>query len=221
MRESIVIREERVEDRRAVEEVMREAFWNYYSPKCSEHYLVHIMRDCAAFVPELALVACDGDNVVGAVMFLKGFIEGDDGARHEILGLGPIAVLPAYQREGIGGALIERAAEKALDEGFSAMILMGDPDVYSRKGFVAAQNFGIRTEADAYMPVLQVRELREGALDGAAGRYIEDAIYAVDEEACAEFDKQFPEKEPVSGTPSQKRFDYLCSLVIDPKSVEQ
>ena len=109
----IEISRETEAERFEMENVMREAFWNYYSPACAEHYLVHVMRGCPAFVPELCLAARDGGKAVGGLMCVRARIDGDDGVRREVLTLGPIGVLPEYQRRGIGGALIERTAEIA------------------------------------------------------------------------------------------------------------
>lgn len=51
-----VIRPERKEDERAVEELIRESFWNVYRPGCSEHYVMHVLRDDPDFVKELDFV---------------------------------------------------------------------------------------------------------------------------------------------------------------------
>ena len=53
------IREEKISEYRETEQVVREAFWNVYAPGCSEHYLVHRMRQCPGFVPALDLVAVE------------------------------------------------------------------------------------------------------------------------------------------------------------------
>ena len=200
-------------DRFAVENVMREAFWNYYSPACTEHYLVHVMRNCAAFVPELCLAARYGGKIIGASMCVKGRIDGDDGIRREVLTLGPIGVLPEYQRSGIGAALIERTAEIARAMGFRAILLCGDPDYYTRRGFVPAESFGIRNAENMYADALQARELYGGALSDAAGIYFEDEIYGIDEALAAEYDKLFPPKEAVSGTETQKKFETMVKKV--------
>ena len=89
------------------------------------------------------------------------------------------------------------------------MLLCGDPAYYGRRGFVPAEQLGIRTADDAYAAALQACELFEGALAGVAGRYVEDAVYEVDEDAAMVYDQAFPAKERISGTPSQQRFAYL------------
>lgn len=200
-------------ERFAVENVMREAFWNHYTPACTEHYLVRVMRGCAAFVPELSLAARDGGKIVGGAMCLRARIDGDDGVRREALSLGPIGVLPEYQRRGIGATLIERTAEIARAMGFCAILLCGDPDYYSRRGFLPAEKFNIRNAENMYADALQARELQRGALAEAAGVYFEDEIYNIDETLAAEYDKLFPPKEIVRGTETQKKFETMVKRV--------
>lgn len=206
------IRPEQPGDYRETENLTREAFWNHYSPGCTEHYVLHIMRDCPAFVPELDLVAvCDG-RIVGNVVCLKTIIQGDDGKDYGVLSLGPISVLPEYQSLGIGGQLIEHTKCIARTMGFRALVLYGDPEYYTRHGFIAAERQGIRTADDMYAVAHQVCELYDNALEGVRGRYVEDAIYDVDAAAVAAFDTSFPHKEKISGTPSQQRFDTLVTM---------
>ena len=118
----------------------REAFWNYYSPGCTEHYLLHIMRDSPSFIPELDFVAVTDGKIIGSVIFMKSFILGDDGHRHEVLSLGPIAVLPAFQRQGVGRKLIEHARAAAQEAGYRAILLCGDPAYYSKNGLRQRSN---------------------------------------------------------------------------------
>ncbi len=63
-----------------------------------------------------------------------------------------------------------------------------------------------------YATALHVYELYDNALANAKGRYIEDEIYQVDKSAANEFDKRFPQKEIIVGTPSQKRFDQIVVM---------
>ena len=205
----IKLRTEQPADYRETENVTREAFWNHFSPGCNEHYLLHVMRDSLAFVPELDLVAEHDGRIVGNVVCMKGVIQGDDGVKYEVLSLGPISVLPEYQRKGIGGRLIGRTRELAREMGFRAVLLCGDPDYYLYQGFVPAELLGIRTADDMYAMALHVCELYEGALSGVRGRYVEDSAYEVDETAAEVFDREFPAKEKVRGTASQARFDEI------------
>lgn len=208
----IVLRAERPQDYRETEDVTREAFWNNYAPGANEHYLLHTMRDDPAFLPELDIVALHEGKIVGNVVCVKAAVEGDDGKGYEALTLGPIAVLPEYQGQGIGGMLMEHVKGIARDHGYRAIFLLGDPEYYSRFGFVPSERYGIRMADDTYMAAHQVFELFEGALEGMWGRYFEGSVYEVDDAAAAEFDKGFPSKEKVAGTPAQKRFEELAAM---------
>ena len=148
---NIYLRLERPEDYRESEEVMKEAFWNHYTPGCDEHYLLHIMRDSPNFVPELDYVAISEGKIVGIVVFLKSFILADDGSKKEVLSMGPIAVLPQYQRMGIGRKLITHTCDLATQMGYRAILLCGEPNYYSKVGFVAAEQFGIRTAENKFL----------------------------------------------------------------------
>ncbi len=205
------LRQEREEDYFETENVIREAFWNYYTPACSEHYLIHLMRESPVFVPELDIVAVENEKIIGSVMCMRSFVIGDDGEKIEVLSLGPIGVLPKYQRQGIGGKLLALSKKIATDLGFSAILLCGDPDYYTRQGFIAAETLNIRNSENMYADALHVCELVPNVLSG--GRYFEDAIYNVDEEKVLEFDKQFPKKEIIIGTPTQKKFEMMVQRV--------
>lgn len=209
----IELRQELPCDYRETEYVIREAFWNHYTPACNDHYLVHIMRSCHAFVPELDLVALEGGRIVGNSMCLKAYIAGDDGNRYEVLSLGPIGVLPEYQRKGIGGMLIGRTKEIARAMGFRGILLCGDPDYYTKQGFAAAEQYKIRNAENMYVDALHACELYPGAFSKLSGRYYEDAIYEVDETQVKEFDRQFPAKEIIFGTPTQKKFEWMLERV--------
>lgn len=171
------------------------------------------MRSSPNFVKELDCVAvCDG-KIVGNVVYMKSFIMADDGNKYEVLSLSPISVLPAYQRKGIARMLIEHTRVLATRMGFRAILLCGDPDFYVRVGFLPAEDFGIRTADNFCFKALQVCGLYETALNGIWGRYVEDEIfYRMNPADVAEFDKEFPAKPLVSGTPSQKRFEEVAAM---------
>ena len=73
------IRSEEREDYREVENLIRESFWNVYRPGCSEHYVIHVLRDDPAFVRELDFVMEKNGKLIGQNMFMKTIIESDDG----------------------------------------------------------------------------------------------------------------------------------------------
>ena len=206
------IRSEQPKDWQAAEALTREAFFNVHVPGCCEHYILHVMRGCDAFVPELALCAWHGDELVGCAYCTKATIAGDDGARREVLCLGPIGVLPAWQKKGVGTALMGEGRARAAALGFDAIVLYGDPAYYGRKGYEPAERYGVRTPDDMYADALQICVLRPEALAGVTGRFFEDSVFEVSEEDAETFDRSFPHREKRSGLPSQKRFLETVSM---------
>lgn len=208
----ILLRNEQPEDYRIVEELTREAFWNHHVPGCDEHYLLHIMRNAGSFIKELDVVAEAGGKIAGNIVYTKAAIIGDDGSCHEVISFGPLSVLPELQGMGIGGRLIQSTKITAKELGYKAILIYGDPEYYSRFGFVPAEAFKIGTADNMYAPPLQALELVSGALSNISGRFLEDAVYNVDLAAAKEFDKQFAPKELRDDLPSQSRFRHLISI---------
>jgi putative acetyltransferase len=84
----------------------------------------------------LGFVAVDEDQIVGYAAFSRMVVVADE-ARVPALALGPIAVLPAFQRRGIGGRLIQCGLAAANGRGIPLVFVLGDPDFYGRFGFRA------------------------------------------------------------------------------------
>ena len=205
----IELRPESPADFRAVEDLTRNAFWNHHAPGCDENYLAHILRESSDFVPELDYVAVHDGKVVGNIMYTRAKIVLDRGGEREVLCFGPLAVDPAFQGQGVGGALIERTKTLAQELGYKAILIFGDPEYYSRFGFIPAERYGVGTSWGVYIISLQALELQPGALEDCAGYFQESGDYQIDPEASAAFDKGFPPKEKVSGLPSQERFQWI------------
>ena len=139
-----VIRLERKEEYRAVEELVREAFWNVYRPGCSEHYVIHVLRDDPAFVKELDFVMEQDGNLIGQNMFMRTIIEADDGRTIPVLTMGPIGITPELKGKGYGKALLDYSLEKAAETGAGAVLFEGNIGFYGKSGFDYAGKFGIR-----------------------------------------------------------------------------
>ena len=101
------IRLEEKKDYREVENLVRESFWNVYRPGCSEHYVIHVLRDDPAFIPELDFVMEQDGILIGQNMFMKTFIEADDGRTIDVLTMGPIGITPELKRKGYGKAILD------------------------------------------------------------------------------------------------------------------
>ena len=192
------IRLERKEDYREVENLVREAFWNVYRPGCLEHYVIHVLRDDPAFIPELDFVMEKEGRLIGQNMFMKTIIEADDGRMIDILTMGPIGITPDLKRQGYGKALLDYSLEKAAEMGFGAVLFEGNIRFYGNCGFDYASKFGIRYHdlpEDVDASFFLCKELIPGYLDGITGAYQTPQGYYVDVDQAEEFDKGFPPKE--------------------------
>lgn len=122
---NLSIRNETENDHREVEELTREAFWNLYVPGCDEHYLVHTMRDHPDFIPDLDFVALFDNTIVGNIMYTRSRLIDEKENEVEIITFGPFSVLPGFQRQGIGNALISHSRQVALEMGYKAIVIHG------------------------------------------------------------------------------------------------
>ena len=198
MKDSIIIRTEKDKEYREVENLVRESFWNVYRPGCLEHYVLHQLRKDAAFVPELDFVMEANGQIIGQNMFMKAFIQADDGRKIPIMTMGPICIAPDLKRKGYGKILLDYSLEKAKELGCGAICMEGNIDFYGKSGYRQASEFGIRyhglTEDDDASFFL-CRELIPGYLDGITGEYAPPQGYYVDEQEAEVFDKTFYYKE--------------------------
>lgn len=94
------IRLGRTEERRDVENLVRESFWNVYRPGCLEHYVMHCLRDDKDFIPELNFVMEANGQLIGQAMCMRAKITADNRQIIPIMTLGPICIHPDYKRQG-------------------------------------------------------------------------------------------------------------------------
>ncbi len=192
------IRLERKSEQRDVENLVRESFWNVYRPGCMEHYVLHRLRDDAAFVSELDFVLEKDGKLIGQNVFVRANIQADDGREIPIMAMGPICIAPEWQRQGYGKILLDYSLEQAAALGCGAVCFEGNIAFYGKSGFGYASQFGIRYHglpegADASF--FLCKELIPGYLNGITGEYAPPQGYFVDEAETEDFDKAFPYKE--------------------------
>ena len=193
-----VIRNERPDEQRTVENLIREAFFNVYRPGCLEHYVIHQLRNDPAFVKELNFVMEKDGQLIGQNMFMHASIQADDGRSIPIMTMGPICIHPDLKRQGYGKLLLDYSIERAAALGCGALCFEGNIGFYGKSGFTYASEFGIRYHglpegADASF--FLCRELIPGYLAGVTGVYAPPQGYFVDEAEAEAFDKAFPYKE--------------------------
>ena len=189
---------EKPEEYRETENLIRESFWNVYRPGCSEHYVIHVLRDDPAFIPELDFVMRKDGVIIGQNMFMKTVINSDDGRDIPVLTMGPICITPELKRKGYGKLILDYSLEKAAGLGFGAVLFEGNIDFYGKSGFDYSSKFGIRYHdlpEDADSSFFLCKELIPGYLDGITGVYQTPKGYYVDDSDVEEFDRLFPPKE--------------------------
>ena len=154
---SVEIRDERLEDIAAIRDVNRRAF-----AQDQEADLVDALRSASAVL--ISLVATVNARVVGHILYSPSTIAGVRGAA-----LGPMAVIPEYQRQGIGSRLVEAGNRKLQATGCPFIVVVGHPEFYPRFGFTPAKARGISCEWNVPDNVFMIAVLDEHQLVGVHG----------------------------------------------------
>ena len=132
----------------------------------NEANLVDRLRGSASTFSFVALLS---DRIVGHIFFSPVVVEGKCSRNLSIVGLAPLAVLPNYQRQGIGTLLIRQGLKECARSGFNAVVVLGHPDFYSRFGFIPASRKSLKCEYDVPDEAFMVLELESGALEDCSG----------------------------------------------------
>ena len=189
-----MIRREEKKDFRTVEELTKKAFWNVHVPGCNEHYLAHVLRNHADFIPELDFVLEEDGKIIGNIMYTKCRLVDSEGDEKEVLTFGPLSIHPDYQQ--------------AKKLGYDTVVLFGNPENYVGTGFQNGRHFHVGLDG-SYPVALLVKELEDGALQGRTWSYVESPAYAISDADAEQFDKNFEQMEKAY-RPSQELF-YICS----------
>ena len=156
-----IIRPETDEDIPAIYQVNKLAF-----KRENEAQLVNRLREEDAII--LSLVAELDGQIIGHILFSPVTIT-DGEFQWQAIGLGPMAVLPEFQNQRIGSALIRSGLDELKKLGHDIVIVLGHPEYYPRFGFKPSKPFGIQWEINVPDKVFMVAELSEGALNGRKG----------------------------------------------------
>lgn len=153
-----LIRPERPSDNPAIAALLREAF-----PSDAEARLVDALRRAGALT--ISLVAIEGETLCGHIAFSPVTLDGKpDGG----IGLAPLAVSLAFQRRGIGAALIQAGLSACRGAGNRYCVVLGEPEYYRRFGFAAASRYALESiynAGEAFM----AQALTSDGLDGRSG----------------------------------------------------
>lgn len=135
----IKIRRENEKDYDVIYDVVKTAFSKASHCDGNEQDLVNNLRKGSAYIPELSLVATIDEKIVGYIMFTKINIGGN-----EEIALAPLAVLPKYQRQGIGTLLIKEGHRIAKELGYNYSVVLGSENYYPKFGYIPAKVYGIK-----------------------------------------------------------------------------
>lgn len=179
---NIFIRLEQEKDYHRVEEITKLAF--SYPGRVErgqigcpfEHWMVHELRKRDGIL-SLSLVAEVDSHIVGHIICSEATVKTSDKTL-PVLNFGPISVLPEYQRQGVGSALINAMIDKAKSLRYGAILFFGRPEYYPQFGFEEASAFGI-TDSEGYnYPAFMGMELIPKYLSAACGgKYYDSDIY--------------------------------------------
>jgi putative acetyltransferase len=134
----------------------------------NEEVIIESLRKNKNFIPELSIVAEKDEMIIGHILFFPIHIKSKDKS-HESISLAPMAVLPEYQNQGIGGKLVRYGLEKCREKGFKSVIVLGHPQYYPRFGFEKGSKWDIRPPFEAPDEAFMAMELVEGGLKGVSG----------------------------------------------------
>lgn len=155
----IIVRPENVKDIQDIYNINSRAFG-----RNDEGDLVNKLR--GKVNPFISLVAENGIHKAGHILFTPVTVKDSS---LKAAGLGPIAVLPDYQGQGIGGALIEDGLCECRAKGMEVVFVLGEGEYYTRYGFDPASDRGLYWKSDDYAPYFFEFELVDGSLDGVTG----------------------------------------------------
>jgi putative acetyltransferase len=155
------IRAETSRDIAAIRRVVEMAFGHK-----SEARLIEGLRQANALIT--SLVAVEEGQIVGHIAFSAVVIESLHATANAVA-LAPLAVLPTYQRRGIGSELVRRGFEQNRRVGHRAVLVLGEPAFYQRFGFMKASLHGIRCPFDVPDEAFMAAELLPGGLAGHSG----------------------------------------------------
>lgn len=158
--DTVIIRKEEARDQGTVYSLVKRAFETAEHTDGNEHELVNALRRSEAFIPELSLVAELNGHLAGHILFTRAWV--DDA---QVLALAPLSVLPEYQRQGVGTALIQAGHRVARGLGYGWSIVLGSETYYPRTGYLPADTFGIRAPFDVPRENFMACKLLPGAPD--------------------------------------------------------
>jgi putative acetyltransferase len=176
-----LIRSERVSDIPKIRFLIEQAF-----SRKNEAQLVNDLRDSGAltfslvaekiFETETEKKAKDNNELLGHLALSLVSIENEN-RRWQALGLAPLSVMPQYQKQGIGSALINFWFNEYAVDFYNAVVLLGNPNYYKHFGFLNASHFGLHLSEGNFDAEFQVREIKKDFLKNAEGKVFYNELF--------------------------------------------
>ena len=145
-------------------EVVQKAFIREKFSDHNEHKLVRELLKSDAFIKDLSLTAKFKGMIVGYILFTKVKVGNDT-----LLTLAPLAVLPRFQKKGIGKSLVEKGHKIAKELGYKGIVVLGHADYYKKFGYEPASKWGIKCPIEVPDENFMAIELYPGALNNVKG----------------------------------------------------
>lgn len=152
------IRQENINDYKQVYNVIKTAFEKAEHSDGNEQDLVIALRKSNSFIPELSLVAVYENKIIGYILFTK--IKIGDSTE---LALAPLAVLPEYQRKGVGMRLITEGHRVAKQLNYNYSVVLGSDKYYSKSGYIPASKYNIKAPFNVEDEKFMAIKLNENA----------------------------------------------------------
>ncbi len=132
----------------------------------AEANLVNALRSIE--IPFLSLVYEENYDLVGHILFTPVELVGNTSVVR-VMGLAPMAVVPSFQKKGIGSSLVKAGIQECISEGYDAIVVLGHPNYYPKFGFVPSIKYGIKSEYEVPDEVFMVLELKKNSLKRIKG----------------------------------------------------
>lgn len=164
----IAIRTEAPGDLAGIDSMVIRAYKSIPYSDHTEQVMIRRLRESPAYIPQLALIAEAGTEIVGHVMLTRVSIRNQERVVPS-LALTPLSVAPAYQRQRVGNGLVIAAHERARAVGFHSIVLLGIPGYFSRFGYEPLHRYDISVPFDIRDENCMILPLKPDALAGVRG----------------------------------------------------
>lgn len=135
----------------------------------TEQDFVLNLRAGDTFIPELEFIAEEDHEIIGHIMMTKQSIQLEDGILTGVL-VAPLCVEINHRHQGIGKTLIHYAHQKAIEMGYTASFLVGNPNYYGKFGYRQTSEFNITNDSDIPDQFVLACELIPNALKNIKGK---------------------------------------------------